>query len=351
MFVSLNNCLVCGSNQLIEEYNLGLQPLVNNLKDTPKQDEISLPIIVNSCQFCTHKQLSIAVDPKLLFSNYLYQTGISKSHMDFFKDFVLSLGTDRKVLDIGCNDGVLLSYFQDNDWSCTGIDPAENLVGKAYALLGKNAHIINDFFPTEELEGYGFDVITAFNVFAHNDDPRKFLEEMGKLLNKDGRIYILTTPARLDNLYHEHISYFTPQSMIVLAQMCNLTVRSFKEVPMHGKSYLFELSHSEEESSLVEIPEQNKPVVAYGASATGIVLMNYLDLYPDYVIDDNELKQGKFIPGLNVPIYNSTFLETDPRALFIIVLAYHLFDEIVNKIKLMRPLAKDTFFHPYKGVV
>ncbi len=353
-FKNLNECLVCGYDDLITHCDLGMQPLVNNLKDSPEQEERKFPILVNACRVCSHKQLSIAVDPKLMFSNYLYQTGASQSHRAFFLEFASSIDPGDAILDIGCNDGTMLEVFaQICEAQRIGVEPAQNLFIQA---RNKGSYIINDFFPTNELNGMEFDCITAFNVFAHNSDPHTFLKEMVKLLALNGRIYILTTRDDIGSFYHEHVSYFTPRSMMVLAEKCGLQMNSFKEVSMHGNSYLFELSKPDVVNHLlmgvalkINIKHSNN-VVAYGASANGIVFLNHFDIRPEYVIDDNPLKQGKFIPGVNVPIYDNKHLAEDVRDLNIVILAYHLFDEIVNKIKVLRPNAKDKFIHPFEGV-
>lgn len=364
-FKELGECLVCGYDDLITHCDLGMQPLVNNLKDTADAPEQQFPILVNVCPRCTHKQLSIAVDPKLMFTNYLYQTGTSESHKKFFWDFSVLLenqGMRGKLLDIGCNDGSLLAEFKlTPEWKCTGIEPAKNLANIAAA---KGISVINDFFPSEALISCNFNVITAFNVFAHNSDPHTFLKEMAKLLYIGGRIYILTTRDSMDSFYHEHVSYFTPRSMMTLAEKCGLIMNSFKEVSMHGNSYLFELSRPFGETTGMkaarewnEINDYKKniknplPTVGYGASANGIVLMNHFKFAPEYVIDDNPLKQGKFIPGVNVPIWSSSLLASDGRDLRIIIFAYHLFDEITAKIKAQRPGRNDKFIHPLRGAV
>jgi len=328
----LKECLVCGNKELKVYCDLGLMPLVNNLKKSPEEKEHIFPLLVNECPICTHKQLSVSVNRELMFKDYLYQTGVSKEHLKFFSEFSYECGFEGDFLDIGCNDGSLMWKFIERGWKVLGIEPAKNFTWGGLS-------VINDFFPSDKLNGK-FDVITAFNVFAHNDNPEKFLFEMSKLLKEYGRIYILTTPSRLDNYYHEHISYFTPQSMIVLANKCGCEVVSFKTVSMHGESYLFELKN--EEIKATPFPPLDFKVVAYGASASETVLFNYYNIKPEYVVDDNTLKQGKFIPGINSPIVSSDHLSKDERDLTIIV-AHHLFDEIVKKIKLLRPNKKDKF--------
>ena len=151
MTYKIKACLVCGSDRLVTEINLGDQPLANNLKtDQFGLDEL-YPLEVMECLFCSHKQLTVAVDPKILFSNYLYKTGVSKEHNSFFEDFAGSLivapnflDPEWKVLDIGCNDGTLLTYFKNLGWKVQGIEPAINL---AKEVAAKGIPVINDFFP------------------------------------------------------------------------------------------------------------------------------------------------------------------------------------------------------------
>lgn len=335
----LKKCLVCGNEDLKVYCDLGQMPLVNNLKESQEQEDLKFPLVVNECLICTHKQLSIAVEPSLLYSDYLYQSGVSNIHKKFFRIFsneTCLSSHGRSILDIGCNDGSLLESFKEHGFKVIGVEPCYNLASECDK---KGIEVINDFFPTNKLTGE-FDVITAFNVLAHNDEPQLFLFQMAQKLKEHGRIYVLTTPSRLDNYYHEHISYFTLQSMVILASKCGVEIASFKKVSMHGESYLFEMKKKEDK--VVRTPQfSNKEhLVAYGASASEIVLFNIYKLYPEYIIDDNPLKVGKYIPGINSPIYGVDFLKLDKRNLTIIV-AHNLFDEISAKIKKMRPKMKD----------
>jgi len=338
---------VCGNKELNIFCDMGLMPLVNNLKVSPEKEDVKFPLVVNECLLCTHKQLSVAVDRELLFKDYLYQTGTSISHLDFLIDFSQSLNHyGNTAIDIGCNDGTLLSCLKMEGWFVMGIEPCKDLYEIA---IKREVHVLNEFFPLQADIGMKFDLITAFNVFAHNDDPKTFLIEASKLLKDKGRIYILTTPARLDNFYHEHISYFTPQSMMVLAQKCGVEVVSFKTAPMHRESYLFEIRKIDTARRGTARLGMARPCketqgnfVVYGASASEIVLLNYYNLKPEYVVDDNHLKQGKFIPGINSPIVSAEHFSKDPRDLNIIC-AHNLFDEISVKIKKLRPNKNDRF--------
>jgi len=347
----LNRCLVCGSNELVEYFNLGLQPLVNNLKDSKEEKDFAYPLEVNVCPKCFHRQLSIAIDKSILFNNYMYKTGESQSHIDFFSRIVKVISVKGKgsVLDIGCNDGTLLKEFKINGWGVLGVEPSANL---ADLTRSKFIDVVQDFFPTDELLGRTFDCITAFNVFAHNDDPFMFLMHMADLLTKDGRIYILTTLDTIDNFYHEHISYFNPLSMSLLAYKCGLQINSIVETPMHGRSYLFEMSHRKElfiPNKISKVRKDGRPIVAYGASAGGTVLLNYFGISPEYVVDDNTMKQGKYLPGVSSRVCDKATIELDTRDLAIIITAHNLFDEIKRKIKILRPNKSDVFINLVSG--
>lgn len=341
-YKELKSCLVCGNSDLTELFNFNDQPLINNLKDRPIDNEERYPLILNFCSQCSHHQLSISVNPDLMFKNYLYQTGTSSTHQDYFKRLV-SIIKGKTVLDIGCNDGSLLKEFKKHDWDVMGIDPAQN-------LNIEGIPIIKEFFPSDKLYGKKFDCIMALNVFAHNSYPFEFLLGIKSLLNEGGEIYIQTAPIRMGNIYHEHISYFNPVSMSLLALKCDLEIAGFQNVSMHGGSHLFRLKRLKNftPSPRIEFPKLDNPLVGYGAAANGMSLLNYHNISPEYIVDDNILKQGKFTPGTNIPIYHPDRLINDNRDLNIVILAYNLFDEIVTKIKTLRPTKNDTFIHPLR---
>lgn len=349
-FKRLTRCLCCDSDRLRTFFSLGDQPLVNNLsKDNDGQ---KYELAVNVCLNCGHNQLTIAVNPEILFSNYLYLSGASQQHRDYFKKFA-SKCSGKSVLDIGCNDGSLLECFEM--WDKFGVEPARNL---KEICDGKGIKIYNDFFPTNI--DRTFDVITAFNVFAHNSDPYSFLYECIKLLSDEGTIYIQVSQkdmirnGEFDTIYHEHISYFTINSMSVLCNRLGVVLDNVDIVPMHGVSYLFEIRKKSgmllEREKFAEKAFAKKkdfknpgPVVGYGASAKGIVAMNFIGILPEYVVDDNELKQDMVIPGVGCSILPSTKLSQDERDLNIIIFAWNMYDEIMAKIKQLRPGKNDTF--------
>jgi SAM-dependent methyltransferase len=378
----IEECYACGSSALYKFCSLGSQPLANNLKDTPEQDDELYPLEVNVCMECYHSQLTVSVDREALYKHYLYVSGTSNTLVKEF-DLVASQihsenpGDNKRILDIACNDGTFLKSFRPYKWQLHGIDPAENIVSK---INEPDLNLTCDFFPSVKIKGR-YDVITCFNVVAHIPNPLAFLTDCKRLLQPEGTLYIQTSQKNMivngefDTIYHEHHSFFTINSMNELCKRAGLSLVDVEYRPVHGTSYLFKIKHNatdnseerinqllQDESDLVspETYEQfnfkvlrNKnrltklidgsslPVVGYGAAAKGVVMSNYIQRKLKYIVDENPMKIGKIIGGVNIPIVAPETLINEPGDLMIIVYAWNFFDEIHSKIKKLRPNNND----------
>jgi SAM-dependent methyltransferase len=378
----IEECYACGSIALYKFCSLGSQPLANNLKDTPEQDDELYPLEVNVCMECYHSQLTVSVDREALYKHYLYVSGTSNTLVKEF-DLVASQihsenpGDNKRILDIACNDGTFLKSFRPYKWQLHGIDPAENIVSK---INEPDLNLTCDFFPSVKIKGR-YDVITCFNVVAHIPNPLAFLTDCKRLLQPEGTLYIQTSQKNMivngefDTIYHEHHSFFTINSMNELCKRAGLSLVDVEYRPVHGTSYLFKIKHNatdnseerinqllQDESDLVspETYEQfnfkvlrNKnrltklidgsslPVVGYGAAAKGVVMSNYIQRKLKYIVDENPMKIGKIIGGVNIPIVAPETLINEPGDLMIIVYAWNFFDEIHSKIKKLRPNNND----------
>lgn len=368
-------CLCCGNGQLFTALDLNDQPLANSYLKSKNEQEYRYPLKLRYCKLCTHLQLEIAVDPDLLFKNYLYVSGTSNTLKHYFKTFVdiVQEYTDgKKVLDIACNDGTQLDAFKERGYDTHGIDPAENL----YELSSKNHNVICNYFNESAIEGLdkNFDIITAQNVFAHVSTPLKFLEDCKKLLAPNGFIFIQTSQANMvennefDTIYHEHISFFSVRSFCRLAERAGLNVIDVRKTPVHGTSFLFVLSSGGEDRSLEFVKKEKKidsvvlekyaanvnkikfkldakiktyralgyAIVGYGAAAKGNTLINFVHIDMDYIVDDNPLKQGLFTPGKKIPIKPPEFIGLETRKILLVPLAWNFFDEIKEKVKTIK---------------
>ena len=221
----ISKCLCC-DNDVELVLDLGDQPPANSYLKSIAEPEQVFPLRLNYCNNCTHLQLSHAVDPDILFKNYLYVSGTTKTLKEYFDNFVKivedeTISQDKlHVLDIACNDGTQLDSFKNKGHHTYGIDPAVNL----HKISSINHNVACDYLNEKSISSFDtkFDAIIAQNVFAHNAYPKEFLEICKNYLNDNGTIFIQTSQAdmikygQFDTIYHEHISFFNAISMKTL---------------------------------------------------------------------------------------------------------------------------------------
>ena len=395
-YTSLDRCLCCDSTDIKILLDLNNQPLANSYHNNTKEMD-EYPLGVNICNNCYHIQLTHVVNPDLLFKDYLYVSGTTKTlhdNMKWFVDYVLETtiwGKGNSVLDIACNDGTQLNYFKDEGFKTYGIDPAENL----HKLSSENHTVVCDYFNADKFDRQ-FDVITAQNVFAHNSNPKEFLEHCDELMHDESVLYIQTSQAEMilnnqfDTIYHEHVSFFNINSMNELVKRTNLTLTDVIKTPVHGISYLFRFTKNtfegrrkvfneievERQRGLLskktydeyaknvisvvgnfkELVQNSKregfKLVGYGAAAKGMTFLNFADVNLDVIIDDNELKHNLYTPGKNTIIKPNGFLKQykeDDKILFI-PLAWNFYDEIQERILKTRDNKNDWFLRYFPEV-
>lgn len=395
----LDHCVACGSSNLKLTLDLGKQPLANSFK--LKRDDVQeeYPLAINHCEDCYHVQLTHSVNPELMFNDYLYVSGTSKtmhSHMKTFAEFAVKTTKGKLVLDVGCNDGTQLDYFKDLGFITFGVDPAKNLE----EVSSKKGHSIfcewfdHNFAERINKAKLSFDVITAQNVFAHGPNPLNFLLTAKSVMHDDSTLIIQTSQANMiknnefDTIYHEHVSFFNIQSMDKLCKRAGLYLVGVDYMPIHGTSFVFvirkkfdgrnvDLLIKEEQSNGLYSPETyvryaqrcndivselkhqtdfvrqgmiDWNVVGYGAAAKGMTLLNYAKLDLDFIVDDNPLKQGRFTPGSSIPVVSQKeILKLKGTTLFV-PLAWNFFDEIRDKIKGIRDNEYDRFIKYFPEV-
>ena len=376
-YTILDKCVACGGSNLVQFLDLAKQPLANNYHDGSGAGD-SYQLGLNLCTDCYHTQLPVSVDPKAMFDHYLYVTGTSQTlrdYCDWFAEFVDTREDidHGNILDIACNDGTQLDSFRKLGWKTFGVDPAKNLFEIA---LEKGHMVRNAYWPISYPQ---MDVITAQNVCAHTPNPLEFLEGVKTSLAPNGTAYIQTSQSQMyqrnefDTTYHEHISFFSANSMNTLAKRAGLVLTDIVITPIHGDSYVFVLKHpgAEIKNSVTETiskegkegrhnpafyhlfgnnarlivdnlkdlvtrcQQQGTPVVGYGAAAKGMTVLNANDIQLDWIVDDNELKQGLLTPGTNIPIKDRSSLDIDEH-IVVVPLAWNFFDEIKSNVEAIR---------------
>lgn len=394
----LTECLACGGKHLKLILDLNEQPMANEFVSDVNAPEKTFPLKLNVCEDCTHLQLSHAVNPDLLFKNYLYVSGTTKTlrdYFDWFAEFALSFWSKnaKSVLDIACNDGSQLNSFKKLGLTTYGVDPAENL----YELSNKEHNVICDYLKrdhVDKLKKAKIDIINAQNVFAHNSYPLEFLEICKDIMHDDSYLFIQTSQADMvvnnefDTIYHEHLSFFNTTSMRALANRAGLKLVEVIKTPIHGNSYVFvfnkysksrmsvDLMLTQENqfglqnletykiyaekakqvvvdlnSELQKRKEAGYKLVGYGAAAKGNTLLNFGQIQLDFIIDDNPLKQGLYTPGTHIPVVSIDHLKQfkDEKIAFV-PLAWNFFTEIKYNIQRVRYNENDVFIRYFPKI-
>jgi len=386
-YTDITSCVACGHTKLETILDLGYQPLANDFLE-PGSVLDTYPLKLVLCGSCFHSQLSIAVDPSRLFRHYSYVSGTSVTLSKFFDNFVNKLvaeyGNTAKILDIGSNDGSFLEKFKKTNWNTIGVDPAINLIPESAA---RSVVTIPTFFDQRiaEVLADDFDVVVAMNVFAHTQSPLDILIGIKSCLSDNGKAYIQTSQADMfitgefDTVYHEHISFFNVLSMRALLKRAGLYLENVSIVPIHGGSYLWEISKSAGPESILareaeetniglykfdryqnfarmallkinevqkivkEFRDKNFTVVSYGAAAKGNTFINFGELNFDYIFDDTPQKIGKLSPAGGCIVSDPKFLARIQSPILVIIPAWNFGAEILEKIRGIRNNEEDMY--------
>ena len=375
------DCRSCGNLNLKRVVSLGYQPLANNLLKKKEEKCELYPLEVNYCDKCHNCQLSVSVNPKKMFSNYLYTSSTSKVFRQHFVEAAKKYSKELKlikkksyIIDIGSNDGVALKPFLDLGFKkVLGIEPAKNLA----KLANKNKiKTFNGFLEKKNLKKIkkNADLILASNVFAHSDKLKEMAECMLSLLSKKGTIiievqYLMDTLKDLtfDNIYHEHYNYWSLTSLINFFNKFDAKIFKSERIDTHGgsirvyikkdKKVKVDLSVKkmlqEEDNfgikkyetykkfgekvyairenvlaNIKKIKSQNKKIIGFGAPAKATTALNFFGVKDeiDFIVEDNKLKHKKFIPGVKIPIKSKSEIKNKDNVL--LVLAWNFYDSI-----------------------
>ncbi len=375
------DCRSCGNTKLKRVLSLGYQPLANNLLKNAKEKCDLFPLEVNYCSECHNCQLSVSVNPKKMFANYLYTSSTSKVFRDHFvnaaKKYFKELKLNNKksyIIDVGSNDGVALKPFLELGFKkVLGIEPAKNLA----KLANKNKiKTFNGFLDKKNLKKIkkNADLILASNVFAHSDKLKEMAECMLNLLGKKGTIiievqYLMNTLKDLtfDNIYHEHYNYWSLTSLVNFFNQFEATIFRSEKVDTHGGSLRVYIKKNknikietsvrkmlkEEENfgiknfktykkfgekvykirenvikNIKKLKDKKKKIIGYGAPAKATTALNFFGISNeiDFIVEDNKLKHNKFVPGVKIPIKDKLQIKNKDNTL--LVLAWNFYKDI-----------------------
>lgn len=379
-------CRACDNTNLVPYLTLGEMPLVNQFSKEPSTIP-TYPLRVNYCQDCSLSQLSIVVDPKLMFSHYTYSSSISgtfrKHCQELANDVKTRVHSNPKAIDIASNDGCMLEAYKNAGFSYLGIDPAENIVAKANEKgLTTWPLFWNETTAKKVVAEWGkSDVISAQNVFAHIDDMQGFVRGVNTALNDDG-VFIIEAPhvleylnhTEFDTTYHEHLSYVSLKAIDTVLRRYGMETFDVKSIPIHGGTIRVYAGHSgkhqindsvkqmfrkeydnglytldrylsfnnevqncitSNRGVLEELAKNNVRVAAFGASAKGTILLNSIGPIAqslEYIVDETPEKKDQILPNLNIPVVGMDTLRNNPPEVLLIT-PWNFTKEIIDKTK------------------
>jgi len=381
------HCKSCGSSDISMVLSLGRMPLANAFltPDQLVQKEETYPLDVVLCNNCSLLQITKTVPPEKLFREYLYFTSYSTTMLRHAKELVKKLmnlktfNSKSLVMELGSNDGYLLQYFKEFNVPVLGIEPAKNV---AKVSREKGIETICEFFGKRlsrglRAKGIQADVVIGLNVLAHVADLNGFVSGIANVLKSDGIAVIevpyvkdLINKCEFDTIYHEHLRYFSLTALDDLFKRHGLVIYDVERVSIHGgslrlfisfrnksvkasvknllreeakwvKSHDYYLSFARKVEAIREslvrllrnIKRKGKRIAAYGAAAKGTVLLNYCNINKeliDFVVDKSTYKQGRYVPGVRLPIHHpSKLIEEMPR--YTLLLVWNIKDEILSE--------------------
>lgn len=390
-------CRFC-RNQLEHVFvDLGSSPPANSFlsRQQLQEDEHFYPLKAYVCDGCLLVQIGEYKKAEEIFStDYAYFSSYSKSWLGHAKDYVemitkrLELNETSFVIEVGCNDGYLLGFLKQKNIPCLGIEPAQNTAG---AAREKGIDVITEFFTAKlakqlSEQGKRPDLLIGNNVLAHVPKLNDFVEGLKIVLKGDGVITMefphlmrLVEDNQFDTIYHEHFSYFSFHTVSSIFAVHGLKIFDVEELSTHGGSLRIYAKHSEDTSLAVSSrctellgeeqhhgmldlgyylsfqkkvekvkcnllsfldtqKAQGNKIAAYGAAAKGNTLLNYCGIGKDtiaFVADASGYKQGKYLPGVHIPVVGEEQIRKAKPNL-VLILPWNLKGEISGQLAYIR---------------
>lgn len=385
---SKSTCRSCEHQGLLPVLDLGMMPHSDGFLSKSQLSEIEpkYPLEAAFCPNCSLMQILETVPPDVLFNDeYIYFSSFSDSLLSHSRKNALSLieeyhlDSDSFVLEIASNDGYMLKNFVEKGIPVLGIDPVEGLAQAAekIGIPTLQAFFTIDLSKKFRSEGKRADVLIANNVLAHVADTNGFVAGIGLVL-KDNGVAVIEVPyvkdlierSEFDTIYHQHLCYFSVTALDKLFRRHGLFLNKVKRLPIHGGSLRLFIGLKEDvhesvrdlirdeadegldkypfyqhfgekvqelrkkiRELLAEIKSEGKNIAGYGAAAKGAILLNYISVGPDiidFVVDRNIHKQGKYMPGVRIPICDpAELIEQMPD--YVLLLPWNLEKEILSQ--------------------
>ena len=388
----ISKCQICNSSKLHLILDLGHQPLCDSIltKEMLDEPEITYPLRMLWCEECSLGQIDYCVDGSIVYHpNYPYKTGVTKELVEYQHEISESLISkynlkhDDLVIDIGSNDGTLLTGFKKNGIKTLGVEPTN--ISK---IANQNGiETIQEFFDInlankiKNTHGEA-SLILSTNMFAHMATIGEVVTGIGTLLKEDG-IFVLESHylldvikgGQFDTVYHEHLRTYSLKSLIKLFSYYNFTVTDVQRGSRYGGNIRLHVTKGKNRSVshnvtsllkleedfglskletylnfanrvkkakkdfvnfLIKTKEDGKTIVANSCPGRCVTLLNYYgisnDMIPYITEQPASLKLGMYLPGKHIPIINNEILLKEQPD-YVILLAWHYAEPIIQQLK------------------
>ncbi len=380
-------CRVCDGENLNQVLDLGHQPWCNNfLTKNQLNTEPRYPLRLMYCEDCRTSQLDYTVDKKIMFGDHTYLSGVTKSLSEHFRqiaeDVDKRFGDDfqkKSILDIGSNDGTQLRHFQNLGWEVLGVESSKTTASIAVSM---GVPTLNRFFNLECIKDINrkFSVFNAAGVFFHLEELHSVTEGIKQGLEENGVFVVqflymksIMENNAFDQIYHEHLLYYTLETIQKLLGRHGLEMFDAFLSPIHGGQMIGYIGHPgvrEKTGRLIEIEKEEalsgcnaktayiefaerveqikhrdleylsrkrregKRIFGMGAPVKGNTLLNYFGVGPSTIeclLEKNELRRDLYSPGMHIPIRIEKEIEEWPDVFY--VLAWNFKNEILKNHK------------------
>lgn len=370
-------CSLCGST-CREIADLGKQNLANNLTTEKAGEYPTHKLSLVICDGCGVQQLDGTIDPAIMFENYLWVTGTSKTTLDYLStlaDFCIPYKQrDAKVLEIASNDGSFLSCLRDRGWIVKGVDPAKNIahIANLRGIETVPAFFNADYLVKNQAEKNYYDLIVARNVLPHSPNVREILTTAKDALSSQGKFLVefhdaglIHSSGHIDYIYHEHKYYFTYNSFVQLARSVGFSPIDYMRSPISGGSHVIVFDKSAPSVSsnsdaaceakryaagdLQEVCERfcsrianvvdshEGSVIGFGASARASTLVNLIDeniaSRLSVILDNSAHKNGHYFSRHKILIREPSVVKAVSGEELVLVFAWNFYSEIEDQLR------------------
>jgi hypothetical protein len=401
----VSKCQICGNKVLKQILDLGHQPIVQNYLTGKMlhEEEVTYPLQLVRCEECELVQIDYIVDPKLVFPpHYPYRTGLTNMLIRNFESLAEELKKDGHyknndlIVDIGSNDGTLLSSFKSRGMRVVGVEPT----GAAKTANANKIKTYQEFFNADiakmVVQKHGTaKVVTATNVFAHINDAKGLIKSVKTLMNEDS-IFVsesqyladIVENLEFDTIYHEHLRFYALKPLMRLAKDAGMSVvdayrisaaggsiRVFMKIGKHAPSpRITEILKQEEElglydteklrlfaakvisvkndlvALLLKVKKTGATIAGVSSAARSNTLLGFSKINTHLVSYAGEKKGspkiGMYTPGTHIPVFDEEkIFQEQPE--YALILSWHIGEELMKiyrklgyKGKFIMPLPK-----------